>query len=195
MGIEMEANPGRFGLNTAAGPWLTEAPFTDPTNPFSVIRYNSIRNCRHGGIFLAGCVDHDVYGNDLYRNQTDQQIGIESEIRLMLTDQEHRAIGDGDGQGTDLKDNYIHDNLVEVHPAVGGHQPKRAASTQIIVAPGTWDPTPYQDNSKNNDWDLNNYKLNRVITTGDTFPWDGSGARSWAQWQALPQDVNSVAVE
>jgi hypothetical protein len=195
-GIELEANPGRKGLNNAGGSWLLDAPFTDPANPGGIIRYNAIRYCRHVGIQIGGSSDLEVYGNRVYRVQTDEQLGIEAHINLLLTDHMFNPLPTD--QGSDLKDNAISNNFVEVQPTIAGHQPKRAVNMQILGL----ESGPYASNTKLNNIDFNNYKMNRALTSGDLFGWPAASginqpgvAKTWAQWQAIPEDANSTAVE
>ncbi len=189
VGIEIEACPGTLGLSDLGSnpPWIGNHP-TDITTK---IRRNYVRNCRHGALFIAGSSECEIYENYLYRNQTAQQVGIESEIELLETDQHFRAIGNGDGQGTDTRNNSIHNNYVEIQPTIAGHQPKRGGGLQVITGTALTDVTPWTSNAKNNRWDNNSYVLNRAVGSADTFYWQGN--KSWAQWQALPQDANSGA--
>jgi hypothetical protein len=187
VGIEMEANPGRVGLGNAEGPWLTESPFTDPPNPFNVLRYNYIRNCRHQGIRNHGSADHEAYGNVLEHNQQDAQTGLpDGEITNYVNTHHTLPISQGH-QASDLKDNFYHHNRVTT---MSSGTNKRASS--LVVDAGGPDSTPYLNNTKNNRWDFNEYHLGSLLGNAGIFAW-GTG-KSWAQWQALPQDVNGSAV-
>jgi hypothetical protein len=54
---------------------------------------------------------------------------------------------------------------------------------------GGTSPTPYETNAKNNNWSNNTYLAPN--TTGNWFQWDDVN-RTFATWQALPQDAGST---
>jgi hypothetical protein len=187
VGIEMEANPGRVGNDNAAGPWLLTAPFTNPPNPFIKIRYNYIRNCRHQGIRNHGSADMEVYRNVLSQNQQSAQTGLpDGEITNYVNTHHIGTIAAGH-QASDLKDNNYHHNQITT---MGSGTNKRASSMHVDA--GISDNTPWLNNTKNNQWDYNEYHLGTLLGNAGIFYWLAN--KSWAQWQALPEDANGSAV-
>jgi hypothetical protein len=189
VGIEMEANPGRVGLNNPDGKWLTLPPFTNPPNPFNTIRYNYIRTSRHQGIRLHGSADHDIYMNTLEHNHQGIQTGLpDAEVALYINQHHLDPLASG-GQGSDLKDNTVRYN--HVTPMNSGVN-VRAGSLVVQGGGGQPDPTPYVNNTKNNVWNHQDYHLGTLLNDSAIFNWNAN--KSWTQWQAVPQDVNSTAV-
>jgi parallel beta-helix repeat protein len=189
MGIEFEANRGTHG-NLFGD--------TDPQGPGNIARYNYIRNNDHVGISIQGSSDMQIYGNYFYRNQPVNQTGIaDGEIQLYVNGH-HTGPASAGHQRSDLAGNLIHNNYIEITPTIGGHGAKRGVGL-VVTVDASYLPseTPYVSNTKGNDFSADDYKLNRVASSSDLFYWDegGAGNKTWAQWQAIPQDADGSAVE
>jgi parallel beta-helix repeat protein len=83
----------------------------------------------------------------------------------------------------DLADNTVSGNTV--HALTGQKLGYFSLSNKGL---GGISPTPYETNTKNNDWSSNTYFA--PDTTGNWFFWDGVN-KTFTTWQALPQDAGS----
>lgn len=82
--------------------------------------------------------------------------------------------------GIDLRDNIIERNTIVVPSNPG------TSFAVVFAHVGAGDFTPYTNNTKQNNFNFNNY------TVSGNFNWWFLQplARNWSQWQAIPQDVN-----
>jgi parallel beta-helix repeat protein len=142
------------------------------------VRYNLVRNNGFTGIALFGSSHTDIYENDLFHNSLVSGAG---EIDLGINQSQK------DTQDAELKENYIHDNTITtVDPLPSGLYAGR-----LFIDASITDPTPYSSNTKNNNWNFNTYDVPNPAAT--CFSWAGIN-KTFAQWQAVPQDVNGTAV-
>lgn len=140
-----------------------------------VIEDNVIDNCGQHGIALSTSRDAIIRRNTI----TDCSRGIWAQVNLDVVGQP----GGAPISGWDLIDNLFTDNTVRLTAAyvAGAPTPPYVAG---IDYSGSGDGTPYIDGTKNNDFETNAYT---VPDTGSY--WFNAGSKSWAQWQALPQDA------
>jgi hypothetical protein len=165
VGIEMEANPG--SVQGGAG---------------NIVRYNYVHGCNHHGIRLHGSSDHQVYGNFVGPNQQAAQVGIVDAEISMYINAGHFS------QGSDLLNNTFNDNFVST-PNSGAN--KRGASLFVQAGTGQPDPTPYTNGTKNNQFLRNQYHVGTLLGS-NTWYWNAN--KTFAQWQAVPQDAAGTAV-
>jgi hypothetical protein len=150
----------------------------------NIARYNWVYGCNHHGIRSHGSSDIQVYGNVVGPNQQAAQVGLNDAELFMYINQQHIT-----GQGSDLKNNDFHDNLVTT-PSSGSN--KRAAALQVQTGTGQPDPTPYTDGTKNLHFNADRYHLGTLLGSGSVFYWNTN--KSWGGWQAIPQDAAGSAV-
>lgn len=138
--------------------------FIEACNGTNIIRSN-FSNQNHSGIFLSTSNNCDVYGNTLDSNN----YNIPLLYNFLVISVDH-----------DLANNSIHGNVIRT--------PNNYAASLDHVGAG--DTTPYISNAKNNTFSNNTYY---VINSGGTW-WYWEGNKTWAQWQAIPQDTDSTLI-
>jgi hypothetical protein len=156
----------------------------------SVVRYNYVTGCLYSGIKLQAADACEVYGNVLYGNQTaGAGAPILAELQLYVEGGDIGLASRGK-----CTNNSFHNNDVTVI----GASPRRGSAFQFNDPGQIVDKTDWANNTKNNDWDFNAYHLGSRLSDTNIFQWpDVNGAglnKSFAQWQALPQDANGFAV-
>jgi hypothetical protein len=178
-GFEAGVNSEINGLNG----WGKDSSYTDTTpSPGIDIRYNYCRNNGWSGIWLQCSALNRVYYNVTENNGTSQpNPGFPVELYEYM---ETRTDNGNSGDDLDLKNNYFHHNFVTPLSTGRGAAIQVASSTDGSGAYLTNPAAP-----KNNVWDYNTYHL--AALTGSRFSWNGT--KTWAQWQAVPQDVNGEA--
>jgi parallel beta-helix repeat protein len=155
----------------------------------SIVRNNLVRNCLYSGIKLQATDGAEVYGNELTGNLT---AGLGSPTLAELA----MYVEGGDiglaSRGKCTNNNFHHNDVTLV-----GASPRWASAFQFSDPGQLVDKTDWANNAKNNDWDFNTYHLGSRLAAS-AFVWpaaDGTGvAKTFAQWQAIPQDVNGSAV-
>jgi parallel beta-helix repeat protein len=135
-----------------------------------VIRNNRIAGNTEHGIYISNSQDVDIYGNTVTLNG-----GVD--IQLFL---------DGNRAGYDLRDNYIHDNMLDASDAVSYSNHLAAAISCINVT----DSCAAAATSKNNRFDHNTFDIPSL--TGYYFYFTGHH-RTWSEWQASGKDVTGSA--
>lgn len=136
----------------------------------SVIRRNTIRRSGDSGIFLSTSKDADVYSNIL-----------EDNFRSVNLFANCASVGGG-AIGWDLANNSIHDNTIRVPNTVG----------VLVSAVSTSGPcsATYTDPAIKNNRFLNNAYYVPAAILGNPI-WYNEAGKTWAQWQAIPQDPGS----
>jgi Right handed beta helix region len=183
-GIFWEANPATYGGQPSG------------SGPGNTCRYNYIHDNAHDAIKVHACAGMEIYGNYLYRNQTAAQTGLpDAEVAFYINN--FQFAPDPGGQASDLRNNNVHNNYIEVTPTIGGHAAKRGAILRVDTGASLTSVTPWVTNTKLNNWSDNYYKFNRALTSTDLMGWvlahQTFTNKTWAQWQALPQDATSGA--
>ena len=143
----------------------------------ATIRNNTIRRCGGHGILLStsqNCTIEDNVVEDCFR-------GIWMQVNLDVVDTGGSPVG-----GWDLENNIARNNAITLTAAYAS-----GAYTTGIDYSGSGDPTPYLTGGKNLSFQANAHTVPDAANY-----WFNGGAKSWAQWQALPQDVGgSVTIE
>lgn len=147
----------------------------------AVIQGNTIRRCHTHGVLVSTSKEVTVEDNDI----TDCFRGIWNQVNLDILDDPNGApIG-----GWDLADNIIRGNRVRLSAAAAAaflvEWGSSAYNAGIDHSGTEVSPTPYLDGTKNIDY-LGNAHF--VPDSGDY--WFNGGVKTWAQWQALPQDAS-----
>jgi parallel beta-helix repeat protein len=132
--------------------------------------------------------------NNTIRRSADQAVYVSTsrntEIYNNIMEDNFRAIAyfvncDSIGQfawDTDTRDNYAHHNTIKVPNTAN-------VLANFFSYSGACDVSAYLNNSKNNDFDFNAYRVPSL--TG--FYWlQGGGLLDWTAWRAVPQDTNGT---
>jgi parallel beta-helix repeat protein len=158
-----------YGINLEAN-YQANDSFTN------TLRYNTVRNSGLSGINLSGSSHTNIYQNVFSNNSL---VSGSGETSMGINQ------GQIDSQGAELKENYVHHNQITTK------NPTSLWAARLYIDATITDPTPYRDNTKHNNWDYNSYDV--PSPTGNYWRWDTTN-KTFAQWQALPQDVNGTAV-
>jgi parallel beta-helix repeat protein len=138
----------------------------------AVIRNNIVRRSGVSCIFLSTSRDVEVYGNTCDSNWRG--------INLFWSCQTSNGYA-GD-IGHDLRNNRVHDNTI----IVGTRSDSIASSLTVDGRCTSTQAAPYLTNTK-----ANVFARNRYATPTDDGWWHWNAPKSWTQWQAIPQDVDS----
>lgn len=136
-----------------------------------IVRTNTIRRNGDAGILLSTSRDMQVYGNTLENNFRG--------VTLFLT---CVALTQGWPWNPDLRNNSIHDNTITLDSTPG------AIAVIFGYTGDCLSPVldPYVTNAKANVCQANHY---RVPNTAARWWYWATYSKTWALWQALPQDV------
>jgi parallel beta-helix repeat protein len=136
-----------------------------------IIRHNTVRRSGDQGIFISNSKQSEYYGNILENNFRGISVFVDCDVVGKYT------------WSADLADNNIHHNTIRTTGtgayATGFNYASTCNSTELA---------PYKTNTKNNSFTANTYTVDNV--SGLVWYWDG--AKSWPQWQAIPQDATST---
>jgi len=145
--------------------WSDDQHSVAPSSFLTAVRYNVITNNFASGIYVSDSRWTNVYGNVLAGNA--RSGGAEISLNYDY---------DPSGMRTPaFERNAFRDNAVSLHES-------RDTAVKLRVA-GVPDASDYYTNGRGNDFDLNRYYL-----AGAASPFDWNGHKSFAQWQAIPQD-------
>lgn len=129
------------------------------------VRNNTVRRSVEEGILISASRDSLIVGNTVEDNA--------GGIALFL---DFARLSESYPFWTvDLTGNTIRDNRVAT---------STGQKTALLTFTGTGDQTPYLNNTKNNNYQTNSYFA--PDTSSTWFTWNGN--KTFAQWQALPQD-------
>lgn len=138
----------------------------------ATMRNNRILRNAITGIFLSTSKNVTVTGNYLEDNL--QSLNLLANMA---------AVGGG-VIGWDLANNTVSGNTVVV-----GSQSGVLVDVFQTLGVGA-DPTPYTNNSKQNNWSGNTYRVPSALLGASIWYWQTG--KTFAQWQALPQDPSST---
>ena len=141
-----------------------DAGIVDEVSNSTVIRNNTVERNTGNGILIANSSNVQVYGNTLTQN---------GGIQIAL-------FWDEGITGTDLRDNYIHDNAVDASNAVSFSNRLAAA----ISCSRSTDGCTAAAGSKNNRFVNNSYVF--PVASGRYFYLEQSH-QTWGEWQAAGQ--------
>lgn len=139
------------------------------------INGNTIRRNKDQGIYISTSRNIEVYGNIIENNYRG--------IILYLTG---AALSQGWPWNPDLADINIHNNTINSGIQSGVIAVGLAFSGDTAAAT----KVPYLDGTKNLDFVDNAYRVPSL--TGPWWLWDTT-FKTWATWQALPQDATGTA--
>ena len=88
----------------------------------------------------------------------------------------------GGVEGYELRDLWVHDNDITMHSGLGGGSDQPGNGIQDFTTGVAY--------TQNNRFNGNRYVVTSLSTT--FWYWEG-GPKTWAQWQALPQDTSGTA--
>jgi len=142
----------------------------------ATIRRNTVRRSGEAGIFLSTSRDLDVYENTLEGNWRDVDLFVNCDVAGLPEDGAYPG-----SIAYDLSGIHVHDNVFHV----GTRDETIAAGLSAL---GTCDPAftaPYFGGAKDLVFAGNQYT---VPTLSGSY-WYWGTFKSWAAWQAIPQDA------
>lgn len=152
-----------------------------------IVRNNVIRRIGVSGIFLSTSRDVQVYGNTI----DGAWRGINLFLNCGVVYKQDGTIGGPDypypgAIGFDLRNNQIRDNSVTVRLGAQGDVTASSFGWLSDCTPALLQP--YLSNAKANTFTRNRY----VVPTLPGSWWFWGGFKTWAQWQAIPQDIGGT---
>jgi len=149
-----------------------EGIFYEVSGP-GVIRYNTTSRNLGTGIFISGSQSVEAYQN----TSSDDFRGIQLFWRCDRL---------GETVYADLKNNYVHDNIIEAPVST---QPVYAAT--LFLSNCTSTQVAFYTTQANNRYQHNAYIVPNL--TGAWWAWGTfSDKKTWSQWQALGQDTTGT---
>jgi parallel beta-helix repeat protein len=136
-----------------------------------IIRNNIVRRNGVSCVFISTSRDVDVYGNTCDSNWR----GINLFWSCFTSN------GYPGDIGHDLRNNSIRDNTITVGTRAGSI----ASSLSVDGRCTATQAAPYLTNTKGNVWSQNRY----TVPAGTDGWWYWNAPKTWAQWQAIPQDA------
>lgn len=139
----------------------------------NVVRWNTARRSGGACVLISTSSHTQVYENTCVANFRGIQLFLNTAaIQWLATPRTQ-----------DLRDNDIHDNVVEVGPQSGAWANALSHSTTTL------DMTAYTSGAANNRFARNAYRVPSATTA--YWRW-GTSPKTFTQWQAIPQDATGV---